>query len=49
MNSAPRTFDDYVDEFHDELTEAYAEASTKLLFIGFCFERWNDYKNGPLT
>lgn len=47
MNNTPRTFDDYVDAFYDELTEAYAEANTKLSFILFCFEKWNDYKNWP--
>jgi len=49
MNNTPRTFDDYVDAFHDELAEAYAEANTRLSFIGFCFEKWNEYKNGPLA
>lgn len=49
MNNTPRTFDDYVDAFYDELVEAYEETSAKISFIGFCFENWNDYKNGPLT
>lgn len=43
----PRTFEEYVDAYEQELLEAYDQAATQQSFVSFAATKWAEYKEGP--